>query len=466
MATSVPSKNGGGKSKPAELSYSGKKSRSDILAHHGVSGFDCVRRFSSGNQLYCGDNINGLRDLLANSSVKGKITLVYIDPPFATKGTFLSRRQHKAYEDDLSGADYVENLRARLILIRELLSTSGSIYLHLDENMVFEMKLIMDEVFGSSNYRNMIIRKKCNPKNYTRKTYGNVADFILFYSKSDQYIWNRPVEPLSEKSAKEYHYVEPETGRRFMKVPLHAPGTRNGATGGPWRGKLPPPGKHWQYTPQTLDEMDAKNEIFWSKNGNPRRKVYLDKHLGVGIQDIWLDFKDAHNQNIRITGYPTEKNPDLLRRIVRASSNPGDLVLDCYAGSGTTLAVANEMQRHWIGIDCSPEAISTILKRFERGLLPMGDYVDAKSSQKKDALDQQSLFDTIDDPTRDPQPKQAPFHKSITDFSVSVQKSENKEVLPIVEEWMQRNGLSEYVENTGSVLKANIASTQRGPPPI
>ena len=243
------------------------------------------------------------------------------------------------------------------------------------------MKLVMDEVFGAVNYRNMIVRQKCNPKNYTKKAYGNVADFILFYTKTEKYTWNRPVEPLTEQSTKEYRYLEPETGRRFMKVPIHAPGKRYGATGGLWRGKLPPPGKHWQYTPETLDEMDARGEIGWSKNGNPMRKIYLDEHPGVDIQDIWLEFRDAHNQNIKITGYPTEKNPDILRRIIQASSNPGDIVLDCYAGSGTTLAVADELQRRWIGVDRSPEAISTILERFERGLFPMGTMFPSQLSQ-------------------------------------------------------------------------------------
>ena len=440
MATNVPSINGNGKSKPVEISYPNKKSCSDILACRYASGFDCMRHLSTGNRLYCGDNLYGLEDLLRDSSIKGEVTLVYIDPPFATKGAFLSREQRKAYDDDLSGADYVESLRERLILIRELLSSSGSIYLHLDENMIFEMKLIMDEVFGASNYRNMIVRKKCNPKNYTRKAYGNIADFILFYSKSDRYVWNRPVESLSEESTKEYRYVEPNTGRRFMKVPIHAPGTRNGATGGTWRGQLPPPGKHWQYTPKTLDEMDARGEIFWSKNGNPRRKVYFDEHPGVGIQDIWLDLKDAHNQNIKITGYPTEKNPDLIRRIVQASSNPGDLVLDCYAGSGTTLAVASEMQRQWIGMDRSAEAISAIFKRFEHGLLPMGDYVTPKKSKKRKDLDQQSLFDSLDDTSEVAHSQAEPSHIPITDFSVYVEKKVGGEFRGIIEEWMQRNG--------------------------
>jgi adenine-specific DNA-methyltransferase len=138
--------------------------------------------------------------------------------------------------------------------------------------MVFEMKLIMDEIFGSANYRNLIVRKKCNPKNYTRKSYGNIADFILFYSKSDNYIWNKPVTEISDESLKEYRYIEENTGRRYMKVPIHAPGTRNGETGEAWRGMLPPPGKHWQYKPSTLDEMDARGEVFWSKNGNPSPK--------------------------------------------------------------------------------------------------------------------------------------------------------------------------------------------------
>jgi len=448
MATSVPSKNGGGNSKPIEICYSGKKSRHSILTENTPGVFDCVRHFSNGNRLYCGDNLSGLRELLANPSVKGQVTLVYIDPPFATKGTFLSRKQRKAYEDDLCGAEYVESLRERLIIIRELLSASGSIYLHLDENMIFEMKLIMDEVFGASNYRNMIVRKKCNPKNYTRKAYGNIADFILFYSKGEQYMWNRPVEALSEQSIKEYHYVEPETGRRFMKVPVHAPGTRNGATGGQWRGKLPPSGKHWQYRPQTLDEMDARGEIFWSKNGNPRRKVYLDEHPGVGIQDIWIDFKDAHNQNIKITGYPTEKNPDLLRRIVQASSNPGDLVLDCYAGSGTTLAVADEMQRHWIGMERSPEAISTILKRFECGLLPMGDFVDAKSSKKEKTLTQASLFDSLNSQEQFTLSQYGSCHTPITSFSIYVQKDMSSEYYQMIHEWMRLNGLSEYTKQS------------------
>ncbi len=440
MATGVPNKSHLSRSERVRIAYKGKEDPSIILSGERTP-FEKIHSGTSGKRLYFGDNLFGLRSLLSDSDVAGKVTLVYIDPPFSTQGTFLSRKQQKAYEDNLSGARYVDHLRARLILLRELLSDKGSIYLHLDANMVFEMKLIMDEVFGCSNYRNLIVRKKCNPKNYARKAYGNIADFILFYSKTDNYVWNRPVESLSEESKKEYHYIEPKTGRRYMKVPVHAPGTRNGATGGPWRGMLPPLGKHWQYTPKMLDEMDARGEIFWSDNGNPRRKVYLDEHPGVALQDIWLDLRDAHNQNIKITGYPTEKNQDLLRRIIGASSNPGDLVLDCFVGSGTTLAAADEMHRHWIGMDNSPESLSTILKRFECGLFPMGDYVQKRQDNTERIHQQPTLFDTLDVSAALQTSIENSEHKPIRDFSIFVAKGTRSEVYSIITTWQQRNDL-------------------------
>lgn len=329
------------------------------------------------NRLYFGDNLPALSALRQDASLEGKIKLVYIDPPYATNSVFQSRKQKRAYSDLLTGTAYIEFIRQRLIFLRELLADDGSIYVHLDENMAFHVKVIMDEVFGSKNFRNWITRKKCNPKNYTRKTYGDISDYILFYTKTDDYVWNRPVEKWTdERAAKEYIYTEQATGRRYKKVPIHAPGTRNGETGKPWRGMNPPPGKHWQYPPSKLEEMEARGEIHWSANGNPRRKIYLDQSEGIPIQDIWLDFKDAHNQNIHITGYPTEKNPQLLARIIQASSNPGDLVLDCFSGSGTTLAVASRLHRNWIGIDNSPEAIKTTLMRFAKGTERMGDFVE------------------------------------------------------------------------------------------
>jgi len=362
------------------------------------------------NRLYFSENLGALAALLSDSSVCGQVRLVYIDPPFATKSVFQSRTLNHAYDDVLHGEEFIEFLRKRLILLRELLIEDGSIYVHLDEKMVFHIKVIMDEIFGIENYRNCITRKKCNPKNYTRKKYGNISDYILFYTKSDSYVWNRPVEKWTEARAKEYQYIEPETGRRFMKVPVHAPGIRHGATGEPWRGKMPPTGKHWQFPPDKLDEFDARGEIFWSSNGNPRRKVYLDENAGIGVQDIWMDYKDAHNQNIKITGYPTEKNPELLKRIIEASSNAGDLVLDCFSGSGTTLAAASLLNRHWIGIDNSREAIKTTLVRFSKGTEAMGDFVNGNRAQ----TDQQEGLSFDFEPVR---PKVS-AHDPIKDFNL------------------------------------------------
>lgn len=357
------------------LEYPGKKSAKEILAAQPGQYVPSAIHQNGENRLYHADNLSVLAALAQDKSVVGKVRLVYIDPPFATAAAFESRKQKHAYDDHLVGAAFVESLRERLVWIHRLLAEDGSLYLHLDERMAFHFRVILDEIFGSRYYRNCITRKKCNPKNYTRKTYGNVADYILFYTKTDSYVWNRPMEPWDEvRATKEYQYVD-EQGRRYKKVPVHAPGVRNGETGKPWRGKLPPPGKHWQYPPATLDQMDARGEIYWSPTGNPRRKVYLEGSAGVPLQDIWMDLRDAHNQNIHVTGYPTEKNLELLTRIIQASSNPGDLVLDCYAGSGTTLAAASNLDRHWIGVDRSDEAIETIIRRLNYGTERMGDFV-------------------------------------------------------------------------------------------
>jgi adenine-specific DNA-methyltransferase len=390
------------------------------------------------NSLFYGDNKHILASFLHNSAIRGKIQLIYIDPPFATNSTFQSRSQDEAYHDLLTGAHYLEFMRERLILLRELLSDDGSIYLHLDENMAFHIKLIMDEVFGRTNFRNWITRKKCNPKNFTRKSYGNVSDYILFYTKTNNYVWNRPFESWTDKSsAKEYQYIEETTGRRYKKVPIHAPGVRNGATGTEWRGKLPPPGKHWQYPPNTLDEMDARGEIYWSPTGNPRRKIYLDASEGIAVQDIWLDFKDAHNQNINITGYPTEKNADLLARIIEASSNPGNLVLDCFAGSGTTLAVASRLRRNWIGIDNSTEAIATILRRFAKGLEPMGDFVDKKESKspEKEVGYVRGLWEYTEENRENE--RHIPKQQSIYDFVLAAADDSADDLDQILSQWLE-----------------------------
>lgn len=358
------------------VTYDGKATEDEVLGMQ-YSQYEVIQQINGGgkNLLFYGDNLDVLLYLL-NNGYKKKINLIYIDPPFATAANFVNRDQSHAYSDILRGGEYVEFLRKRLIVMRELLSDDGSIYLHLDGNMAFTLKLIMDEVFGERNCRAFITRKKCSTKNYTKNTFGNISDYIMFYSKSSSYIWNRPFSPWEyDKMVEQYPCIDERTGRRYKKVPVHAPGTRNGETGKPWRGKLPPKGKHWQYTPEKLDELDAAGEIYWSPTGNPRRMVFCNPDKGIPVQDIWLDYRDSINQSQKTTGYPTEKNMDMLKLIVEASSNPGGIVLDCFAGSGTTLGAANESGRYWIGVDNSPESMKAIFKRFVTGLEVYGDYV-------------------------------------------------------------------------------------------
>lgn len=324
------------------------------------------------NALVWGDNFHVLNRLLDTHA--GKVDLVYLDPPYCTGFEFHSRALAHAYRDQLSPVAYLELMRRRLILLRELLAAHGSLYLHIGHQMVFHLKVVLDEVFGPGNFRNMVVRRKCSSKNYTRRQYPNLHDYILFYSKSDDYKWNRPTQtPTAGWLAKEY--PKSDAKGHYKLVPVHAPGVRNGASGQPWRGVMPPPGKHWQYTPEKLDELDRNGEIHWSRTGNPRRKVYLAENKGIALTDYWADFRDAHHQSIPITGYPTEKNLEMLRTIVRAASDAGDLVIDPFCGSGTTLHAANDLGRRWIGIDASRVAIDAAANRLCNGLTPMGDYV-------------------------------------------------------------------------------------------
>ncbi|MEZ5426287.1 MAG: site-specific DNA-methyltransferase [Pyrinomonadaceae bacterium] len=351
------------------LSYEGKKTEKEIL------GRILPVRFSAdwddrANKLIEGENAGVLKNLLDLQGLRSKVDLVYIDPPFATGQKFTIGREransisrssdHKtAFRDRLTGAGYLEFLRERLVLIRELMADSASIYLHIDYKIGHYVKIIMDEIFGAANFRNDITRVKCNPKNFRRKGYGNVKDLILFYSKGRDPVWNEPREEFSEEDIERLFRKTDEDGRRYTTIPLHAPGeTKNGATGGKWRGMSPPKGRHWRSAPDVLEQLDRDGLVEWSKTGVPRRKIYADERKGKKKQDIW-EFKDA-----QYPSYPTEKNIDLLRTLIAASSNPGDLVLDCFCGSGTTLQAAAESKRRWIGVDRSPEAIKTARKRL------------------------------------------------------------------------------------------------------
>lgn len=254
-----------------------------------------------------------------------------------------------------------------------------------------------------------------------------------------------------------------ERDRLYKKVPVHAPGVRNGETGQLWRGKLPPPGKHWQYPPRVLDQMDARGEIYWSPSGNPRRKIFFDQSDGIPVQDIWLDFRDAHNQNIAVSGYPTEKNPDLLARIIEASSNAGDLVLDCFSGSGTTLGAASHLGRSWIGVDNSREAISATLRRFGQGLEPMGDFVTRQESSEPEVEAEANLTLFGPDQIEKQPPKKVSRHHIINDFTFFAQEPCHAELDSLIEQWAQWLGATKPLQlhETGPHYKVHKSKAQK-----
>lgn len=365
--------------KQVQLQYPGKPSREEIIKNTSPAKLDVVKEFIRSkpliddgwrNMLIYGDNLPVLRALLNDPRVRNKVVLVYIDPPFGTGGVFRGTRHVSSRSDDVVAyrdmplsIAYLEFLRKRLILLHELMSEEGSIYVHIDVDVAHYVKVLMDEIFGIENFVNEITRVKCNPKNFERKAYGNIKDTILFYAKNyGKHVWNEPREPYTDEDIARLFPKVDKDGRRYTTVPLHAPGeTKNGATGQAWRGMLPPPGRHWRYPPEVLDELDRKGLIEWSSTGNPRLKIYADEYIkrGKRMQDVWLNYKDPPYPS-----YPTEKNLDMVMKIVETSSRRGDIILDAFCGSGTTAVAAEKLGRKWICIDISPIAIEIAVKRL------------------------------------------------------------------------------------------------------
>ena len=323
------------------------------------------------NKLIFGDNARVLKYLEKNLSERPK--LVYIDPPFATKQTFskgesktqtISRSENgvTAYNDFLTGKRYLEFLRKRLVFLKRILAEEGSIYVHIGDEAVSYVKIIMDEIFGEKNCKNNITRIKCNPKNFERRAYGNFKDNILFYTKSNESIWNGSWESLSEDEIKRRFSKKNKKGERYTTTPLHAPGESNGKTGKKWKGLKPGEGRHWRYNPKKLSKLDKEGKIEWSSNGNPRLIRYAKESIRKGKkrQDVWK-FKDPQHPS-----YPTQKNKHLLKEVIKASSNEDDIVLDAFCGSGATLIAAEELNRRWIGIDSSKVAIKQVIENFKQ----------------------------------------------------------------------------------------------------
>lgn len=341
------------------------------------------------NRLIWGDKKYVLPSLLAEFA--GKVNLIYIDPPFDTGANFSftatipdhpdtpedettaftkepSIIEQKAYRDTWGrGLDsYLQWFYEAAVMLRELLAEDGSIYVHLDWHVVHYARTVLDEVFGSDNFRNELAWKRSAIATNVATQWRNSHDRILFYSKSSKNIFSVQYGEYSESS--KMHYRKRDERGCFRTVPLMASGKTSGPSGQPWRGvdvaRRGKNGMHWLKSPEELDRLEKEGMISWTSEGVPELKYYLSEAKGVYVSDFWEDIKVINSMAREAVGFATQKPEALLERILKASSNEGDLVLDCFIGSGTTAAVAEKLGRRWIACDLGRFAIHTTRKRL------------------------------------------------------------------------------------------------------
>lgn len=389
------------------------------------------------NKLYFGDNLDILRRYIKDES----IDLIYLDPPFKSNQKYnilfqeqngsRSRAQIKAFEDTwrwdrgaveayqdiveaggrvsqamqafrtLFGENdmlaYLAMMAPRLVELRRVLKATGSIYLHCDPTASHYLKVLMDAVFGPQNSRSEIIWKRTHAHGSSRR-YAPIHDTILFYSKTNRYNWTGLTVPHDpDYIARHFTSAERDSGRLFQPISLTGSGVRGGESGKPWRGIDPTEvGRHWALpgaiirklaikgasVQEKLDALDAAGLIYWpeKQGGTPRLKWYADQLGGVALPDDWSDIKPISARAKERLGYPTQKPEALLERIIKASSNERDAVLDPFCGCGTTVAVAQRLNRRWIGIDITHLAVTLIKHRLE------------------DAFGSQAVYDVVGEP--------------------------------------------------------------------
>jgi DNA modification methylase len=358
-----------------ELVYHGKEREEDVLANTLAVPLQLIRNFGDSvdkntwqNMLIFGDNLQAMRSLLEqkkagklrNEDGTDGIRLIYIDPPFATKQDFKGAQDQKAYQDKIAGAKFIEFLRKRLILLRELLSWDGSLFFHLDVKKCHYMKVILDEVFGESFFRREIIWK-CSSAHSDSDALAPIHQNIYFYSRSPKYVFNEQFQAYDEEYLQtHYKKIHPKTKRRFEDDNLTAYGLKGGGYTYEWNGVT----KLWRCPPETMKKLEKENRIYYTKNGVARYVRYLDEMPGLALQDVWTDINPVNSQAVEKVDYPTQKPESLLERIIKAFSNDGDLVMDAFSGSGTTAAVAEKLSRRWVAMDCGKLSIYTIQKRL------------------------------------------------------------------------------------------------------
>lgn len=361
------------------------------------------------NHLYYGDNLRVLRESVADESVD----LIYLDPPFNSNASYNvlfkgpegteSQAQIEAFDDtwhwtesaeqafdevlrcgNTNAAEmlramrqflgendmmaYLAMMAARLIELHRVLKPSGSLYLHCDPTASHYLKILLDAVFSFGSYRTEIIWKRSTSHGNVGRNYGDLTDAIFFYTKSDNYTWNQVYAQYTAEYEARYNMRDAD-GRRWQSVSLRNPGVRpnlqfpytasNGVT-------YQPHPNGWAVGRERLEKYDMENRLHYPSRpgGQLRLKQYLDEQKGTKLQSLWTDVPAINSQAQERLGYPTQKPVALLERIVNASSNPGDVVLDPFCGCGTTVHAAEKLGRQWIGIDVTHLAIGLIQRRL------------------------------------------------------------------------------------------------------
>ena len=357
------------------------------------------------NRLYFGDNLDVLRNEIKDES----IDLIYLDPPFNSQASYNvlfkapggaeSHAQVEAFEDTWhwgeaaerafdqvmrSGhTDAAEMLRAmraflrendmmayltmlavRLIELHRALKPTGSLYLHCDPTASHYLKILLDAIFAPVNFVNEIVWQRTSAHNDPVR-FGRVHDVMLFYSKGKDRAWNQGYEAPDQAYFASHDFERDERDRLYRKRDLTAPAHGRNAGQFVWKDKKPPKGRMWSYTKENMERLEADGRIVYTTGGMPRLKIYADELKGTPYQDVWVNpalwLNAAATERL---GYPTQKPVALLERIIGASSNEGDLVLDPFCGCGTTIHAAQKLNRRWIGIDITHLAISLIEKRL------------------------------------------------------------------------------------------------------
>lgn len=321
------------------------------------------------NRLILGDNLEILKRMDSES-----VDLVYLDPPFFSNRTYEviwgDDGEVRSFQDRWSGGvdHYIAWLKERVAEMHRVLKPSGAIFLHCDWHANAYIRVeILDKLFGYQNFRNEIIWKRADTVKGNfgqgRKAMDYNTDTIFYYAKSETSIYKQLFKPYTEEYIKNsYKYIEEVTGRRYQLVAIDGPG---GASKGNPQYEIFGITRYWRYSKDKMQELIDKGIVIQSGEGNvPRKKQYLDKGKGVPIQNMWDDISALSSISKERIGYPTQKPESLLHRIIEMSTNEGDCVLDPFVGGGTTVAVADRMNRRWVGIDQSVQAVKVTEMRL------------------------------------------------------------------------------------------------------